>query len=91
MSTSNPSETQIAIGEIDTEAVKVDVRRQRVSDRLKNILTIDTEGAGVLHAHQAQRAENLAHGSLAEDVPVTAAMQERADAISQAKEHYDQS
>jgi len=88
MSTSNPSETQIAIGEIDTGSVKIDVRRQRVSERLKNILAIDTEGAGVLHAHQAQRAENLAHGSLPEDVPVTAAMQERANAISQVRERY---
>jgi len=90
MSTSHSSETQIAIGEIDTGAVNIDVRRQKVGERLKSILTLDTEGAGVIHAHQAQRAEDLAHGSLPEDVPVTAAMQERANAISQAHEHYDQ-
>ncbi len=84
------TETQIAVDEIDEGTTPIAVRRG-LGARVKDFLTVDPEAAGVIRTHQAQRAEDLAHGgvdSLPEGAVVTAVMEERAQAIRDVPERH---
>lgn len=81
------SATQIAVNEIDTATMPIEVKRG-LGARVREFVTLDRGAAGVIGAREAQLAERLSHGEIGRGIQTTEAMWERASALNEMPEQH---